>query len=112
MRYDAAGRSNSFRFTYVVETDARWKGKIQDAEFFIDLRDAQNPEIFQVLPTSPNPDGEYLFPEGAQISFEKNVYHLKFQNLEPDFNISVDGQPWLSLWDKIIRIVQSWMESI
>ena len=71
------GDAGVFKFIYVVKTGARWKDKIETAEFYIDLSKAPHSPIFNI---SPKPR-----------SVTNGVYYLKFTNFKPDFNISVGG---------------------
>ncbi len=68
---------NSFRFKYVVRTGARWKGSIKSARFFIDLSGAPHSPLFTISP--------------APQSVDKGIYAIFFENLKPDFDISIEG---------------------
>jgi hypothetical protein len=66
-----------FSFKYIVRTGARWKGKIEKASFYIDLYNTPYSPLFKF---DPEPQ-----------SVEKGVYCLQYENVEPDFDILVNG---------------------
>lgn len=66
-----------FKFTYIVKTGARWRGKIEKAVFEIDLSELPYSPLFTVEPIPTN--------------VKNGIYRISYKNIEPDFNIEVRG---------------------